>query len=298
MDMHKKTFSFGFIIATALFFGVPISRAAVLTVNNPSQNGKVSIKIDTQGQYVNAIEAHFSFNPQEFSIADVSDGGSIINLWVQKPTFSNDAGTLDLSGIIPGGSDEESGTVAIVSIVPKITGITRGFRVLSANVLLNDGKGTPAALSVANNPFALEPLASVSSSLSAGTVMPDPFIPVIGRDPAIFNNQYFLVFATTDQSSGIDHYEVIEASHGTDEKTLSSWQTAVSPYLLKDQALSSDIYVRAVDKAGNFRVVKIAAARTSTARRRWNAYLIAGLALLLALAVICIFFLRWRRKKT
>ena len=82
---------------------------------------------------------------------------------------------------------------------------------------------------------------------------PNDFLPKIGKDPSVFGGKYFLTFATTDETSGIDHYEISE----TRGKRQEIWKKAESPYLLEDQSLQSKILVKAVDKAGNERIVQL-----------------------------------------
>ncbi|KPJ56320.1 hypothetical protein AMJ49_05145, partial [Parcubacteria bacterium DG_74_2] len=61
-----------------------------------------------------------------------------------------------------------------------------------------------------------------------------------------------------DKMSGIDRYEILEEPRisflGTTKKI---WKLGESPYLLEDQSLRSKISVKAIDKAGNERIVKI-----------------------------------------
>ena len=83
---------------------------------------------------------------------------------------------------------------------------------------------------------------------------PEDFQPEIAKDPSLFNNKYFLSFATEDKSSGIAYYEVLEEDKkgnyfGT--KVKADWKRAESPYVLRDQNLKSKISVKAVDNAGN-----------------------------------------------
>ncbi|HUC01600.1 MAG TPA: hypothetical protein VMA75_01715 [Candidatus Paceibacterota bacterium] len=235
------------------------SFAAVITVGPSGADPQtVAITLDTQGEEVNAVEIHFSFDTDLFSVKGISTGGSVINLWVNGPSFSNTLGTVDLAGIIPGGEVTASGTIVTITLVPKLPQVRTNFTFDSGQVLLNDGKGTPAALSVVINPFTLGGAGSAPPAES--TKAPNAFAPEIGQDPDIFGGSYFLVFSTTDQQSGIDHYDVLEVPAGTKVTSSSPWVTAASPYLLKDQELSSDIYVRAVDAAGNFRTEKISAA--------------------------------------
>lgn len=237
------------------------AQAAVLIINPPNGANQIVISLDTQGQNINAVEAHLSFDPSVFSIVGISDGGSAINLWIEQPAFSNSLGTVDFSGIVPGGIDTASGTIVTLSILPTIKsgGASTEFEVASATALLNDGEGTAASLTIESNPFFLVATSSVMPSFSSDTQAPDPFTPEIASDPAIFNGQYFLSFAATDQGSGINHYEVLEVSTKGGNALSSSWQVVQSPYLLRDQTLASNIYVRAIDNAGNFRVAEVPA---------------------------------------
>jgi hypothetical protein len=120
------------------------------------------------------------------------------------------------------------------------------------------------------------------------TTPPDPFTPEIASDSALFGGQYFLVFAATDQQSGIDHYEVREGS--------SSWVTATSPYLLKDQTLSHSIAVRAFDKAGNFRLVRLPAEHPTPAPSP-NAPFEWGIVIVLFVVLLFLIFL-WKKRRS
>lgn len=271
------------------------SFAAVMSVVPSAASDQVTVMLNTQGESINAVEVHLTFNPQEFNVQSVSDGGSIIDFWVEQPIFSNSSGTIDFSGIIPGGIVTASGTVATITIVPAETGISTGFVVASATALLNDGEGTAADLSIMSGPFPIAIAASGTvNTPPVDTRAPDPFIPQVARDPNIFNDQYFLAFSTTDEGSGIDHYEVLEVPHNGGGG--SNWHVAQSPYLLTDQTLSSDIYVRAVDRTGNFRVVEIPAEfpGVSSAKRRTDADLFIGLGILIVIGVLS---LVWRKRK-
>jgi len=72
---------------------------------------------------------------------------------------------------------------------------------------------------------------------------PLPFELMVGTDSVIYEGKYFLSFLTTDLTSGIDYYNVIEGGN--------EYKKVQSPYLLKDQSLEKRVVVRAFDKAGN-----------------------------------------------
>jgi ATP-dependent Zn protease len=69
----------------------------------------------------------------------------------------------------------------------------------------------------------------------------------------LFDNNYFVVFSTVDKGSGIDHFEIKETYTGLD----GHFVVGSSPYVLKDQSLNKNIYIKAVDKNGNIRLSKI-----------------------------------------
>jgi hypothetical protein len=78
---------------------------------------------------------------------------------------------------------------------------------------------------------------------------PESFDAVVARDKEAFGGSYFVSFAATDGQSGVNYYEVKEGSMEPEK--------AVSPYVLKDQMLSQEITITAVDFAGNVRRVDI-----------------------------------------
>ncbi len=89
------------------------------------------------------------------------------------------------------------------------------------------------------------------------TVPPKPFEPKIGQDSSLFEGKHFLSFTALDEASGIDYYEVKEQPRMLGIAQKGEWQKKESPCLLTDQSLRSIIKVKAVDKAGNERVVEI-----------------------------------------
>lgn len=279
---RQKFFAVTFALMSFAVFGAArAARAATVTVTSST------IRINTEGQSVNAIEGHLTFNPQKFSVADIYDGGSVVDIWIQAPTFSNQNGTIDFSGIIPGGMVAASGTVLSFRLAPLAQGGTAGFLSVSARALLNDGLGTPAPLTIVNASFILGGPATASPTVSM--MPPDPFLPQIGRDPDICGGGYFVAFSATDQQSGIDHYEILE-NDGT------VWHNATSPHCLADQGLSSPVYIRAIDKAGNFRIVKLPASHQPQKVMQVLVWVLAvGFGILIVSGIS--FFLAWRKKR-
>lgn len=80
---------------------------------------------------------------------------------------------------------------------------------------------------------------------------PQDFTPQIGKDPSVFDGRAFVTFNTTDNVSGISHYEVKSGLFGT-------WQRVDQGYYkLPGLVLGDTIEVKVVDEAGNERITKV-----------------------------------------
>jgi len=99
------------------------------------------VQIATQGQSVNAAEGTIRFNPNELSVVSVTRSGSIFNLWVTEPTFSNSAGTISFSGGVPTGYSGSVGNVLSITFRVTNAGSPR-VSFTDGSVLANDGRGT------------------------------------------------------------------------------------------------------------------------------------------------------------
>lgn len=101
----------------------------------------VNVTVSTDGKSINAAEGTLSFNPKELSVVSVNRSGSIFNLWVAEPAFSNGAGTITFSGGSPSGYSGRSGTIMSVTFRAAGAGTARvNFK--NGSVLANDGRGT------------------------------------------------------------------------------------------------------------------------------------------------------------
>ena len=220
----------------------------------------IGLRLRSEGESLNAIQAELSITPN-LSVLGIEDGGSIITIWNEHPRVpSNENSSLVFAGIIPGGYEGEDGSILRFKMRAKTAGPAT-VSLANYGVLKNDGLGSGASTTIKSLVFEIEPRFGSSTSIeSQDRLPPEPFTPQISKDESIFEGRYFLTFHTADKQSGIDYYEVLEVSPTNQPPEGSTdWQTAESPYELKDQGLSSDIYVRAFDRAGNFIVTKLPA---------------------------------------
>ena len=146
---HTIKISLKIALLTLLLWGVliSVSQAASLQVSPATgvyQVGStftVQVRVQTNGESINASEGTLKFNPNELSVVSVSRTSSIFNLWVAEPTFSNTAGTVTFSGGVPTGYTGAVGNVLSVTFRVKNAGSPR-VSFTDGSVLANDGRGT------------------------------------------------------------------------------------------------------------------------------------------------------------
>ncbi len=221
----------------------------------------VEIKIDTEEECINTVEAELKFSSNLLKVINFNQGLSIITLWVKPPKINQEIGLISFAGGIPGGyCGEMPGDPGPSHILGKIIfqasneGEAKLNFLEGTQVLLNDGLGNSAKLTFKEAIFTIlsekeEPLKNEwQGELLKDIFLPEPFEIEIHQDPKIFDNKYFIIFSTADKQTGIDYYEIKEGK--------GDWKRAESPYLLEDQGLKSIIKVKAVDKAGNERTAE------------------------------------------
>jgi hypothetical protein len=297
---NMKKYIFIASIGIAVLCGPFSAYAAALKLvaNGPAVVGqpfRVDVVLDTQGDTLNAVQATIHYPANLVSVENVDDGNSIINFWVTPPAVSSSE-EISFAGIVPGGFSGHSGPITSLIFNPLVPGAA-SISIATATVFRNDGQGTAVPVSLSNLSFGVSlpasgtpPVAPVNSLIT-----PNSFTPEIAKDPNIFDGNYFLVFSTIDKGTGIDHYEVLEVPTGAGTEPAGTWVVAQSPYLLRDQSLSSNIYVRAVDHAGNFIVVEVSARFPHSASPVTLAIL--GVARAIALVGVLIFLIWFVRRK-
>ena len=145
-----------------LYFAIAqAAEAATLSVSpgtgvyTSNSNFTVRVVVNTSGKSINAAEGTLNFNPSELAVVSASRGGSIFNLWVAEPSFSNSAGTISFSGGLPSGYIGGSGNIMTVTFKAKGSGASK-VSFSSASVLANDGAGTNVLTSMNGGTFTIQ----------------------------------------------------------------------------------------------------------------------------------------------
>ena len=241
----------------------------------------VEIRLDTQGEVINAIEASLKFPQAVLEVEDFTTGGSILSLWLGKAEINQNEGSLFFSGGAPGGYLGKNGLIG--RIIFKVSEGIKGDNytqidfIKETKVLLNDGRGTEAKLSLTRLGLNISSEEKEENQwqieLAEDNTPPEIFEIKINRNPTIFEGKYFIVFSAVDKQTGIDNYFVKEGR--------GDWQPANSPYVLKNQRLINTIQVKAVDKAGNERTIEL-----KTLQKLVSTYIFYGVLVLILVGII------------
>lgn len=243
------TAHFAYAGGATLFFKMPVQKIGV------GDEFSVTLALDSAGTPVNTIAGDMLFSDPTLKLLRVETSNSIVTSWIQMPLVSGNSVTF--SGIMPGGYEsvveplsDTRQTGIVFNLVFKAIGAGSGtLSFADSHLYLNDGLGTETGLSVFPYTFSIASKGSNLTSNLNDTVPPEEFIPIISSSPDLYDGEYAVFFSTTDKGSGISHYEVSEKSR--------DWVRADSPYLLSDQTLRSNVKVKAVDLAGNYRIEEI-----------------------------------------
>ncbi len=248
----------------------------------PGDEIKIDFLINTERDNLNALEAAVVFPKDILEFKEIRDGNSLVNFWVERP--HEDGSGVRFSGIVPGGYTGSRGLLFSLVFRAKKQG-NAFVEAHDFSALRNDGVGTAAHARATPLRIIISsraPRTPSSETAMEDRVAPEQFVPEIARDPNIFEGKYFLVFATQDKGSGIDHYEVQEGDRPA--------VRAESPYVLQDQRRDEEIAVKAIDKRGNERLVRLAPPETYAVYRALAIWVI-------LLIVIGAAVRYWRKKK-
>lgn len=246
---------------------------------------EIEVALNTEHQLINTFDCAVTFPPDQMELVNLNDGNSIINFWIDKPTETA-SGTIHFSGITPGGINIDNGQLFSLTFQPKKTGQLSLQFSRNCHLYLNDGLATEAPMTTQDSDIVVrsDKLPVVTGALADYTP-PENFIPEIS-DSLLLPGGKLLIFAAVDKGSGIDHYEVKETS--LPFEWLGEWTIAESPFQLKNQHSTNYLFVKAVDKAGNYRIVQINPTNKST----WYQNLVVWCIIFVLLVLLLYFFIK------
>jgi hypothetical protein len=237
------------VLADAATFSLSAEHGAV----GVGDSFKVVAELSSPDEKVNTFAGTLSFDPTVFTASIIRDGEGAVPLWIERPSIVDDG--VRFVGAIPGGLQTSSRQLFSVVLTAKKAGqATLSFK--NGQVLKNDGLGTAATLAI--NPLAVTVVAEskkITATTAADQEPPEAFAAQINHDNNFFDGLSFVTFLAQDKISGIDHYEFTTSTNRRIGES-AVWQTTNSPLLLNKKSPHYFIYIKAVDRAGNVRIVR------------------------------------------
>lgn len=261
ITMIKKIKTVIGIMVLCLIFVAPYTTHAAYTYFKSSETGQIAaqdnviieVRFNTENQPINSIEGLVGIHSETgpIYVRQINLGGSDITLWPNNPSVSSSEKDISISfvGGTPGGFTKTD--ILLFSIV--LTATEPGALILAPASIVayaHDGQGTPITVRNVNLELVVaeqraKPEDEWQKIITTDSEPPLPFKVTLGQDPSVFDGKKFISFYTTDNQSGIDHYEIKEGNMGIVRSS--------SPYVLRNQELELPITVYAFDRAGNVR---------------------------------------------
>jgi len=157
-----KKLLIGGVLLFVIFGILPITAQAASLYFSPSSGTHavgtsftVSVYVSSADQAMNAASGVISFPADKLSAEALSKSGSVFSLWVQEPSFSNSAGTVNFEGIVLNpGFTGASGKAISITFKTKAAG-NAPITFSSGSALANDGKGTNILTGFGNANFSI-----------------------------------------------------------------------------------------------------------------------------------------------
>ena len=282
-----------FVNAASFYFTVPKDVVFV------GEDFEVTLMLDPEGETLNTLAGKIKLPKDTFFLRDFHTGDSIVDLWVENPKEEN--GTVTFSGIIPGGFDGIHEAFMTASAPGKVLTLlmrahapgTAVFSLENPVLLAHDGKGTSVTPTLTEGKIVVQKgneekqAGRETGQEAVDMVPPELFQVTVTRDPALYDNKWTAVFATQDKETGVDYYEIAEQRTGdTQSEAELDWVRAESPYELRDQERTSVVYVKAVDAAGNVRIVHSGTGSLGVSRVDKSMLILTGVGILSMLLLV------------
>ncbi len=145
------------VIFSISFLAIPlVSQSATLYFQPQAQTVYqgdsfiIEIRINTEGEEINVLEASLTFPPDLSEIVDFNKGNSILTLWPKEPQTQR--GEINFLGGTSEGFNGDGLITKIIFLGKEIGQAKINFKE-DSKVLLNDGMGTPAKVSLSEGNY-------------------------------------------------------------------------------------------------------------------------------------------------
>lgn len=178
IKINKKSYLLVLLLSVFLFV-VKVEAATIYPspstgTYNVGASFSIGVFVSSADQAMNAVSGVLSFPSDKLEVASISKGSSVINLWVQEPSYSNGNGTVNFEGVVLNpGYKGSAGRVITVNFIAKSAG-TAKISLSSGSVLANDGQGTSILDGLGSASIVVN--APASESVPTENITPPPVV--------------------------------------------------------------------------------------------------------------------------
>lgn len=253
-----KKFLYILILIFALYS--PVAFGAELSLGIPKEvkegnNFIANLYLDTEDVVINGVDISMSYDEEKVSFVGYKTEGGVIQLWLDAP--SANAGTLKLSGIVPGGvsgsydaSKQGLQKLNLVNLIFKAKeNGESNLTFIKNDIFKHDGKGTKLSANVINskvvikeNPNRKQDEYNIEDNFDKTS--PLPFEITYVDKELLSETPPLLIFSAIDEDSGILKYQI---------KKGNVWVDITSPHVVHKSIFKNTIILRALDHNGNIR---------------------------------------------
>ncbi len=265
--MEKKIFIITLFILgllawpSALARGADFGLASTKDTYEVGETVPIKILVASPNQAVNAVSGVVSFASNKLQAMALIKTGSVVNMWVQEPSYYNADGQVNFEGIIlnPGYAGG-GGTVLTVNFKAKASGQTN-ISFANGSILANDGVGRnilrklgqisltiiPASTKIvvpASAKLTAKP--SITATTSNLDITPPEQLAIIEIESPNPKQARFS-FSAEDRESGIDYYQF-----SVDDLVVGRLPFNSDNFETPDRIVGAhQLKITVVDKAGN-----------------------------------------------
>lgn len=260
---------------------------------NTDQRREVKVFFSPSGKSVSLIEGSVEIPTEHLTLRDIIIGGSDIHYWNQFPELK--LNRIYFSASIPGGAVKQQVYLFsfFIEANEEINIVQTEIKPREVHYVTYEpvGKNNLAETSslqvIIRNEVSEDGIRSLIDE-----VAPYPFDIIRERYDVLGKDEYYLVFSTHDDRSGVSRYELLTSSEFLDinEALLvrEDWFIVSSPHKVPRQVNSQHVYIKAIDKAGNEIVSYLPPVQKSAEQKREEQLFALSIMLVVALVIFLV----------
>ncbi len=265
VNLNKRILIFSLGLIMALTVWLPVAEASIVSwqeiKNDKPQQLIMVLRLTTDQGRENAWGGQINFDSDQLKLQSISDAQSLVSLWLERPAETK-TGQINFSGITPGGF---SGSGEMIRLIFAVTGsassVHTSLRLTDFKALLGDGSGQITKVTISSQISIIDD-DSALTDFSLDKMAPD-LTWYLTRENLISTGWQLSAMAF-DKQSGINYLALATTSNyfgpwGNLAKHNSklNWQKLTGPQVLANRDLRHIIFLKAVDNAGNVKLIKL-----------------------------------------